>query len=320
MYLNETTRHADVILPGMSPLQDDHYDVIFSQLSWRNQARYSAPVLAPEARPAEWQILLKLAALAQGLPPDVDVNALDDAQFAQEVQRQWGDQATGVLQATQGLRGPQRLLDVALRSGPYGDGFGSRPEGLSLARLQEAPAGIDLGDLQPRLPEVLRTPSGRIELAPALLLADLPRAWADLATPAPDLALIGRRDVRSNNSWMHNLPTLAKGPMRCTLLVHPQDAERLKLADGCTAQLATAAGSARVQVQVSADMMPGVVSLPHGWGHNLPGARLGLASERPGVNLNALLDDGARDPLSGNAVLSGVPVQLTGMAKATTPA
>jgi len=225
-----------------------------------------------------------------------------------------------VLHATEGLPGPQRLLELALRIGPYGDGFGARPDGLTLARLQAAPAGIDLGLLQPRLPEVLRTPSGRIELAPALLLADLPRAWADLATPAPDLALIGRRDVRSNNSWMHNLPTLAKGPMRCTLLVHPQDAERLKLADGCTAQLATAAGSARVQVQVSADMMPGVVSLPHGWGHNLPGARLGLASERPGVNLNALLDDGARDPLSGNAVLSGVPVQLTGMAKATTPA
>ncbi|MDD5028356.1 MAG: molybdopterin dinucleotide binding domain-containing protein, partial [Rhodoferax sp.] len=294
----------------LSPLQDDHYDVTFSQLSWRNQARYSAAVIAPEARPAEWQILLKLAALAQGQAPTADVDALDDAQFAQDVQRQWGDQAQTVLQATQGLRGPQRLLDVALRSGPYGDGFGATPGGLTLARVRTAPAGIDLGELRPRLPEVLRTPSGRIELAPALLLADLPRAWADVAAPAPDLALIGRRDVRSNNSWMHNLPTLAKGPLRCTLLVHPQDAARLKLADGASARLSRRECLVDVIVQLSPDLMPGVVSLPHGWGHDLPGARLTLAAQRPGVNCNALLDDQWRDPLSGNAVLSGVPVQL----------
>ncbi|OIN94425.1 MAG: molybdopterin-binding oxidoreductase [Comamonadaceae bacterium CG1_02_60_18] len=310
MYLNETTRHADVILPAVSPLQDDQYDVVFSQLSWRNQARYSSAVLPPDARPAEWQILLKLAALAQGLPSDVDVNALDDAQFAQEAQRQWGDQSSAVLQATQGLRGPQRLLDVALRAGPYGDSFGMRPNGLTLQRVMDAPSGIDLGELQPRLPEVLRTPSGHIELAPALLLADVPRAWADVTAPVPDLVVIGRRDVRSNNSWMHNLPTLAKGPQRCTLLVHPQDEARLGLTDGGMAQLSGAYASVEVQVQISPDMMPGVVSLPHGWGHDLPGTRLALASQRPGVNLNALLDDQWRDPLSGNAVLSGVPVRL----------
>ena len=316
IYLNETTRHADVILPGVSALQDEHFDVSFPQLSWRNHARYSPAVLPAQDRPQEWQILLKLAAIAQGLPADVDVNALDDAQFAQEAQRQFGAQADAVLHATQGLRGPQRLLDVALRTGPYGDAFGLKPEGLTLAKVTAANShgGMDLGELQPRIPEMLRTPSGKIELAPPQLLADLPRAWADLQSAAPDLVIIGRRDVRSNNSWMHNLPTLAKGPFRCTALVHPVDAARLQLVDGAMARLSSSAGSVQAQVQISADMMPGVVSLPHGWGHDLPGAQLSLAAQRPGANLNALLDDQARDPLSGNAVLSGVAISMVALA------
>jgi anaerobic selenocysteine-containing dehydrogenase len=310
IYLNETTCHADVILPGLSPLQDDHFDVSFAQLSWRNHARYSAPVLSPEDRPAEWQILLKLAAIAQGQSADVDVNAIDDAQFAQDVQRQFGEHAAAVLQATEGFRGPQRLLELGLRTGPYGDEFGRKPDGLTLAKVQAAKSGLDLGELQPRLPELLRTSSGKVELAPMLLLADLPRAWADLQSPAPELVIIGRRDVRSNNSWMHNLPTLAKGPMRCTLLVHPQDAARLQLQAGRLAHVKSAVGQIDAWVEVSADMMPGVVSLPHGWGHDLPGSRLSLAAQRPGVNLNVLLGDAQRDPLSGNAVLSGVAVQV----------
>jgi len=316
IYLNETTRHADVILPGLSPLQDEHFDVSFPQLSWRNHARYSPPVLPAEDRPLEWQILLKLAAIAQGQGADVDVNALDDAQFAQDTQRQFGAQAAAVMDATQNLRGPQRLLDVALRTGPYGDAFGLKPDGLTLAKVNAASGsgGIDLGELQPRVPELLRTPSGKIDLAPPLLLADLPRAWADLHSHAPDLVIIGRRDVRSNNSWMHNLPTLAKGPFRCTALVHPADAARLQLTEGALARISNGAGSIEAQVQISTDMMPGVVSLPHGWGHDLPGAQLSLAAQRPGANLNALLDDQARDPLSGNAVLSGVAISMMAMA------
>ncbi len=316
IYLNETTRHADVILPGLSPLQDEHFDVSFPQLSWRNQARYSPPVLPAEDRPLEWQILLKLAAIAQGHGADVDVNALDDAQFAQDTQRQFGAQAAAVMDATQSLRGPQRLLDVALRTGPYGDAFGLKPDGLTLAKVNAASGsgGIDLSELQPRVPELLRTPSGKIDLAPPLLLADLPRAWADLHSHAPDLVIIGRRDVRSNNSWMHNLPTLAKGPFRCTALVHPFDAARLRLTEGALARISNGAGSIEAQVQISTDMMPGVVSLPHGWGHDLPGAQLNLAAQRPGANLNALLDDQARDPLSGNAVLSGVAISMMAVA------
>jgi anaerobic selenocysteine-containing dehydrogenase len=313
IYLNETTRHADVILPGVSPLEDFHYDVAFPQLSWRNHARYSPPVLPrTDGAPEEWQTLLKLAAIARGDGAQMDANALDDAQFAEDAQRLAGANAAAVIQATHALKGPQRLLEVALRTGPYGDMFGMKPDGLTLAKVMAANSsgGIDLGALQPRIPEMLRTPSGKVELAPPSLLADLARPAADLERPAPDLVIIGRRDVRTNNSWMHNLPTLAKGPFRCTALVHPIDAERLNVKDGTLAHIANGPRSIQAQVQISAEMMPGVVSLPHGWGHNLPGAQLKLAAERPGANLNALLDDQLRDPLSGNAVLGGVAITM----------
>lgn len=311
IYLNETTRHADVILPGPSPLEDGHYDVPFPQLSWRNHARYSAPVLPPSAgQQPEWVTLLRLAALLAGRGTQVDPFALDDAFFAADAAKNFGEHAHAVIAATAHLRGPERLLDVALRTGPYGDMFGRKPEGLNLAKVQAAPGGIDLGELAPRIPEILRTPTGRIELAPQLLLDDLQRVAQALAQPAPSMVVIGRRDVRSNNSWMHNLPLLAKGPERCTALVHPADAARLGLADGATARLRTANGSVQARIETSDAMMPGVVSLPHGWGHDLPGAQLQLAAARPGANLNALLDDSLRDPLSGNAVLSGVEVTL----------
>mgnify|MGYP000662724077 CR=1 FL=1 len=342
IYLNETTRHADVILPGPSPLEDFHYDVAFPQLSWRNHARYSPPVLAAAPdQPAEWQTLLKLAAIARGQGADVDADALDDAEFAQDAQRLFGAHADAVITATRGYKGPQRALEVALRSGPYGDQWGgllaptlvaartalppegaelawggpalrSPSDGLTLAKVMasNATGGIDLGELQPRIPEMLRTPSGKVELAPPSLITDMARAVADLARPAPDLVVIGRRDVRTNNSWMHNLPVLAKGPFRCTALVHPLDAARLQLQDGALARLRNGPRSIAAQVHISDEMMPGVVSLPHGWGHNLPGARLHLAAERPGANLNALLDDQLRDPLSGNAVLGGVAITM----------
>ncbi len=306
VYINETTRHADVILPGLSPLEESHYDVAFPQLSCRNHARYSAPVLAPPPeRPAEWEILLRLAAVAEGRGAGDHahiVQTLDDEMVAEDLRRRIGAQADVLLQAVAPRRGPERLLDLALRGGPYG---------LTLAKVQAAPHGIDLGPLASRVPEVLRTPSGKIELAPALFLEDLRHAEADLAAPAPDLVVIGRRDLRSNNSWMHNLPVLAKGPRRCTALVHPADAARCGVTDAGTARLIGAGGQAvTVEVKVSDEVMPGVISLPHGWGHDLPGIHLEVAARRPGANLNALLDENLRDPLSGNAVLSGVPVRL----------
>jgi anaerobic selenocysteine-containing dehydrogenase len=312
IYLNETTRHADVILPGLSPLEEPHHDVAFAQLSWRNQARLSPAVFAPPpGSMPEWQILLRLAAILKGQGAQADAVAIDDALLTADVQRQFGSRADQVLTALAGKTGPERLVDLALRIGPWGDDFGDRPGGLNLAALQDLAEGLDLGPLQPRIPEILRTPSGRIELAPPMLVADLERLWADLDTPQPEMVIIGRRDVRSNNSWMHNLPTLAKGPERCTLQVHPDDAARLGLRDGGSARITGATGAAiTAPVDITDRVSPGVVSLPHGWGHDLPGSQLRVAGQRPGANLNALFDPSARDPLSGNAVLSGVAVQV----------
>ena len=311
IYCNETSRHADVILPGLSPLEEAHHDVPFPQFSHRNTVRHSGPVFAPPAgQPAEWQHLLRLQAILQGQGADADLDALDDALLAADLRRAGADATPAVLQALSAWRGPERLVDLALRLGPHGDRFDGSGTGLSLAQVAARPGGIDLGALQARLPEVLRTPSGRVELAPALLLADLPRAWADLPRPADDMVIIGRRDVRSNNSWMHNLPTLAKGPDRCTLLLHPADARRLGLAQGMLARISRGEASVVAPVQCSDAMRPGVASLPHGWGHDLAGSRLALAAQRPGANLNALLDDRLTDPLSGNAVLSGLAVHI----------
>ncbi len=313
IYLNETTRHADVILPGLSPLEDAHFDVALPQFAYRNHVRYSSPALpGPEGHLRDWQMMVKLIGLLQGRGAQADAQQIDDELIYAELQRSHGEQADTVMAAISKHTGPERRLDLSLRSGPYGDGFGRNPAGLTLDKVIAATGGIDLGPLKPRVPEVLRTPSGKIELAPALLIADVARAAADLDQPAPDMVIVGRRHVRSNNSWMHNLPLLAKGPFRCTALVHPADAQRLGLVDGAMARIAGHAGNAiEAQVEVSDTIMQGVVSLPHGWGHNLPGAQLGLASERPGSNLNSVLDENLRDPISGNAVLGGVAVQLS---------
>jgi anaerobic selenocysteine-containing dehydrogenase len=314
IYLNETSCHADVILPGSSPLEDPHFDMVFPQFAYRNSVRYSEPVLARKSNhPPEWEILLRLAAIAQGKGAQTDVHKLDDELFASDVRRTAADQADAILATLEGIRGPERQIDFALRTGPYGDMFGRKPDGINLAKVKAALCGIDLGPLQPRIPELLRTPSGKVELAPAILIDDLERASADLARPAPDLVIIGRRQVRSGNSWMHNLPILAKGPFRCTALINPVDAQRRGLSDGGMARMSSLGRALDVLVQLSDDVMPGVVSLPHGWGHDVQGTRMALAAERPGVNLNALLDDARRDPLSGNAVLSGIPIELTAL-------
>ena len=317
IYLNETSRHADVILPGPSPLEDLHYDVAFPQFSWRNHARYSPPVFERAAgQPDEWESLTRLCGIVQGKGCEISAAELDDEQFTRDAARLFGDHAAAVTQAVGHLKGPERLLDMALRSGPYGDGFGRKPDGLNLEKViaaSGAQGGIDLGELAPRMPQMLRTASGQIELAAPSLLADVQRAAADLARPVPDMVIIGRREVRSNNSWMHNLPLLAKGPFRCTALLHPLDAARLGLTDGALARITSDQGRKKIeaQIQLSDSMMQGVVSLPHGWGHDKAGARLALAGERPGVNLNDLLDEALRDPLSGNAVLGGVAVEIS---------
>jgi anaerobic selenocysteine-containing dehydrogenase len=314
IYVNETTRHADLILPGSSPLEDLHYDIAFQQFSYRNHARFSEPVLTREAgHPPEWQILLRLAAIAQGKGAQIDIEAFDLELFAGDLQRSAGAQTEAILDALAGLTGPERQIDFAMRTGPYGDLFGQKPEGINLAKVKAATGGIDLGPMQPRIPEMLRTPSGKIELAPAILIDDLKRPAAALNQASPQMVIVGRRQIRSGNSWMHNLPILAKGPYRCTALVNPADARRLGLQDGGKARIVSIASGGRsieAQVELCEDMMPGVVSLPHGWGHDLAGIRMAVAAERPGANLNTLLDDSLRDPLSGNAVLSGIAIDL----------
>lgn len=322
-YINETTRHAHLILPPPSPLEDWHYDQVFAQLSWRNHARWSGPVFpadtGADGPQSEWQTLLRLTAIVNGQGPDADLQALDDQMLMTELRRSAGDRAAQCLSMLDGGAGPARWLDLALRTGPYGDGFGHKPDGLTLAQVRAAPRGIDLGELAPRIPEMLRTPSGRIELAPAALLAELPTVKAALQRPLTDeLLLIGRRETRSNNSWMHNLPVLAKGKERCTLLIHPQDAARAGLSSGQMARLGNARGSVLAQVELSEAMRPGVVSLPHGWGHDLAGAQLQVAAQHPGVNMNLLLDEDDRDPVSGTSVLSGVPVRLSAAESAPT--
>jgi anaerobic selenocysteine-containing dehydrogenase len=297
--------------------------------------RISPPVFIPDAgHPHEWKTLLRLVGLLQGKGADFDVLAYDTELFEEEARKTLGDGAEQAIAATRHLRGPARFVELSLRTGPYGDQFGQYAEGLTLTKVSDSPGGVDLGALKARLPEVLRTPSGKVEMAPPQLLQDLQRVDAELAkfqtqqlkqdhNPNPAaMQIMGRRQVRSGNSWMHNLPILAKGPFRCTALVHPSDAQRLGLQDGGFAQISKEFGSdfnnqgqaVKAQVQISDEVMPGVISLPHGWGHDLPGAKLQLAAQRPGVNLNALLSDRDWDPLSGNAVLSGSTVLVTAAA------
>ncbi|HSD76846.1 MAG TPA: molybdopterin-dependent oxidoreductase, partial [Solirubrobacteraceae bacterium] len=325
IYVNETTRHADVVLPVPSPLERAHYDVALYGFAVRNVANYSPPVLErPAGFPDEWQTLLRLTGIVTGQGPDADVGAIDDLVAAETARRQVADEHSplfgraveDVLADVAPRVGPERLLDLMLRAGPYD---------LTLADLEAAPHGIDLGPLRPRLPAVLRTPSGRIELAPPALLADVPRLLAELDAPAAGdgdgaLVLIGRRDLRSNNSWMHNLPVLVRGKDRCTAQVHPDDAARLGLADGEPACVSSRAGAIEIPVEVTGDVMPGVVSIPHGWGHDADGVVLAVAREHAGVNSNLLADETLLDPLSGTAALNGIPVTLAPVRAAVAPA
>ena len=318
IYVNETTRHADVILPGPGPLAKSHYDLALYQLAARSVANYSPPALEHDG-PAEWEVLLRLAGVASGQGPDADVEALDRLVIETLIGRELADPESRVagrdpaelLEELEPRRGPERVLDFMLRAGPFGDGFGADPEGLTLDLLERNPHGIDLGAHRPRVPEVLRTPSGKIELVPEAIVADLPRLAAAMERRRNgEMVLIGRRQLRSNNSWMHNLPALVKGKDRCTMLVHPDDATRLGLVEGGAARVTSAAGELEAPVELTDEMMPGVVSIPHGWGHSGAGAQLSVASEHAGVNSNLLADETLVEPLSGNAILNGIPVEV----------
>ncbi len=283
-YLNETTRHAHVLLPPAPPLARAHYDLALNAFAVRNVAKYVEPVVARAGGERhDWEIL-----------SDLGARALAPRLLHRPVA--WAARALA----------PERILDVLLRVGPYD---------LTLAQLRAAPHGVDLGPLQPgRVAGRIATADGRIDIAPQDFLREarnrlLAEADCDGAAVG-GLVLIGRRQARSNNSWMHNSPRLVKGPPRCTLLIHPDDAASRGLVTGDLAELGSEAGAVTAPVEVTGAMQRGVVSLPHGWGHDREGVRLGVARAHPGASANDVTSDRHLDTLSGNAAFNGLPVTL----------
>ncbi|WP_423785728.1 molybdopterin oxidoreductase family protein [Halopseudomonas pelagia] len=294
-YLNETSRHADIILPPTGPLEHEQYDIVFNMLAVRNLARFSDPVFkAPEGTRCDWDIV-------QGLAERIEALKNPDAGPARK------------------MPSPEQILDHGLKTGPYGQGFNEYNSGepvkhdepLSIEVLKRYPHGLDLGPMRESFPGYLFTADKKLHLTPPELVNDLARALAELrGAEHGELMLIGRRDLRTNNSWMHNSQRLVKGNDRCALLVNPADAERLGLASGKQARIMSRTGELLVSVQVSDDIMPGVVCLPHGWGHDREGISLRVAQSNPGINVNDITDDQVVDVLSGNAVLNGIPVSV----------
>jgi len=280
LYINETTRYADLILPSTSALENDHYDTTFNLFAVRNVTRFNRAILGkPEGALHDWEIFVGLAKA-----------------FAEKTAKE--------LKPT---LPPAKMIDMGLRMGMYGD---ASEQKLSLATLFDHPHGIDLGALKPNLAARLKTPSQRVQAAPPEILADLARFAALQAPAADELLMIGRRHVRSNNSWMHNYHRLVKGKPRHQLLMHPDDLTARGLADGQRVCVRSRVGTIEVEVASSSDMMRGVVSLPHGWGHGRQGVQLAIACAQPGASANDLTDERQLDALSGNAALNGVPVEV----------
>lgn len=333
-YINETTRHADIILPPTAPLERSHYDLAFNLLAVRNVTKFSDPVFPPDPDTrSDWDILIELA------------RRLERIKQGNSLRAELGWRTLKRL-------GPDPILDLMLRAGPYGTSpaplrpalqaltelgdrllpegnplrvllantashnhWQGRPKGLSLDYLRRHPHGVDLGPLQSTLPDRLQTRSGLPNLAPELYLDDLPRlhqaAGEAGAEQDHSFYLIGRRHIRSNNSWMHNSQRLVKGRERCTLQLHPGDLARLGLEDGHNARVTSTAGSITLPVEATDAVMPGVVSIPHGWGHAREGVQLSVARSHPGASINDVISDDQVDVLSGVSVLNGQRVTVS---------
>ncbi|MBW2390463.1 MAG: molybdopterin oxidoreductase family protein, partial [Deltaproteobacteria bacterium] len=308
-------------------LERSHYDVAFATLSVRNVANYS-PAILEATGPSEADILCRLALIASGQGPDSDpglvqqmlVRGLIDREIGNDRSLISGRDPEEISAAVADRPAAEALLDVLIRTGPYGDGFGKNPDGLTLEQIEAKPHGVDLGALEPALPDVLTTASSQLELFPDAIANDLARLRADLASAVDpnEIRLIGRRTVRSNNSWMHNVEVLVRGKDRCTLQISPNDAERIGLVDGGRARVTSRVGSVEVPIEITDEIRVGVVSLPHGYGHDQQGSGLNVAAKMPGVNSNRLTDDLPIDPLSGNAVLNGIPVAVESAGDNTT--
>ncbi len=320
-YINESTRHAHVILPPASILCHGHYDFFFHALSVHNYACYSPPVFERALDEKDkWEILAHLALIAGGRgaaasPSELEAQMVDE--LAAGVIKAMGGEKSGVTKEMlttplSGSRGPERILDFLLRIGPYGDNFGMKPDGINLEKLIKNPHGIDLGPLKSWIKHALANPDGKIHLFPEAMKADIEALTQSIGAAAgPErgrMVLVGRRHLRTNNSWMHNIESLvSKNP--CTLLVHPDDAKRLGLADNVPAQITSSVGSIAAAVEITSDIMPGVVSLPHGWGHDVDGIQMDVARQHPGVNTNRITP-AETDRITGTAVLNGIPVTI----------
>ena len=297
IYINETTRHADLILPSPSGLETDHYDFVFLALAVRNVSKYSPQIFAPAAGSMyDWQIMKELALRLMPKPTGIA-----------------GRLRTGIQKRILRWLTPDRMLDLGLKIGPYG----IFRKGLSLKRLKANPNGIDLGELQPVLPAGLRTTDKKIDAAPQVYVSHLKqavipqlKAATESQPKANEFSLIGRRHLRSNNSWMHNSKRLVKGADRCTLMMHSSDAETLNLVDGAPVAISSSVGSVKAPLEITDEIMPGVVSLPHGYGHHRPKTKLSVATEHAGVSINDLTDDKIVDNLTGNAAFSAQTVRI----------
>ncbi|MDQ8038429.1 MAG: molybdopterin oxidoreductase family protein [Pedobacter sp.] len=311
IYINETTRHANIILPPTSALERSHMDVAIAAVNVRNYAKWSPPLFeAPEDSRHDWQILLELG-----------TRLMPGSQIGRGLRGK-------VMQVVQKL-GLDAGLDLMLRFGPYGTHrkLASRKSslrerlaavvlpdrnGLSIKKLKKHPHGLDLGPLHRAFPDWIFTPDKKIVVAPELYLKDVARAREKLRNGHEgSMLLIGRRHVRSNNSWMHNSHRLVKGKPRCTAMLHPDDAARLGIVDGANVRVATRVGAIELPAEITDSLMPGVISVPHGFGHDREGVRLEIARKVAGVSLNDITDERHIDAITAMPVLNGVPVTVT---------
>lgn len=306
-YLNETTRHAHVILPSPSSLESAHFDMWSWIFCLTSGGHYSPPVFPVVDRPDHWRVVARVGAIIGG-QPGADIDAMDDAYFRALATGRGIDPDMAIAALPE--RGPERILDLAIRAGPFGDRFGSVTDGLTLDSFRNRPHGLLIGPAVPRAQEGFETASGKIEVAPALILSDLPRLKQALAADDASLLLVSRRHLRSLNSWMHNIDTLVKGKDRCTLQMHSADAATHGLTNGDLVALSSASGEILVPMEIDDDIRPGVVSMPHGWGHSDPQTQLTVARAHAGTNTNVLSPGHLVDVISGNAVLNGIPVQV----------
>ena len=293
LWLNETTRHADVILPGLSPLEQPHHDGLILNFAVNSVANYSPPVFPPDEprRPEEVCAPARPPGMWTWLP------STTVSSTTWRSRRAW--------------TGRRSASTMTRRSGTdAGDRYGENPDGLTLEKLKAEPNGINFGPMVPQLPGILGTPDAKIRLAPQYLLDDLPRLAERLDRKPDELVLVSRRHLRSNNSWLHNVAPLMKGKDRCTLLMHSDDADRRGVVTGDIVTVTSPAGHIDVPVEITDAIKPGVVSMPHGWGHGKPGTRMAVANDSPGANTNVLSPPTFVDEPSGNGALNGIPVTV----------